>query len=246
MARDNAQRRLCLAQGGQLAGGVSRPRAARSRNPRASRGRERLPGGDARGCCGAPRDAGRRNARPHQGGRFLRADEGRPLCLRHVLRQRRRAPTLPAHGARRQPGNDPHRRRPRGGRQGVFPHRRRRPFARPRTPAVGLRRQGIGVLHAAGARHRDRRGLIRNGDRHQRLGHLERRRVRFPLHARRPQPSAVQGAVPSHRRHRRPARLRGNGSRLLHECRRDARQELDLHLDFRPRDVGIPDPARRQ
>ena len=88
---------------------------------------------------------------------FDRSREGRAVRLWHVVQKGRRASPLLPHAARRRQGGDLPRRGSRGRWQSLFPHRRGRSFTRPRAAAVGLRRQGIGVLHAQGPRHGDPR-----------------------------------------------------------------------------------------
>ena len=48
-----------------------------------------------------------------------------------------------------------------------------RALLRPPAPLVGLRRQGFGILHAAGARPRKRRRPRRRGRRYRRVGRLD-------------------------------------------------------------------------
>ncbi|MCK7474782.1 MAG: hypothetical protein MZV49_17235 [Rhodopseudomonas palustris] len=65
--RHHADRRLCLAEGPELAGGAARSIGARSGHPRLSRSRERLHRSAARPHRRFAAQAGRRDARPHQG-----------------------------------------------------------------------------------------------------------------------------------------------------------------------------------
>ena len=78
----------------------------------------------------------------------------------------------PRDGGRRR---DHPRRRPRSRGQALFPHRRQRPFERPRPPHLVLRRQGIGILQPARSRCRHGARSRRPGARHQRRRCLERR-----------------------------------------------------------------------
>ena len=132
-----------------------------------------------------------------------------------------------------------------GGDRGDPPRRRRaRPRARPisasaastirtdhRTPALGLRRQGLGILHAAacatstrGADHG--RPALPTPAASRRLGRGQRRLLLHPrsTHNHRPSKSSTTRSAPTPAT---TAGLRGDGSRLLHECRRHAHQRMD-------------------
>src|SRR5215470_17652372 len=88
-AWDHPYRRVCLAQGRQLAGGNARPEPARSDDPRASPKRECLCGCSARRHCAAAGDACCRDERPHQGGRRWRTGARRCVLVFHPLSRRR-------------------------------------------------------------------------------------------------------------------------------------------------------------
>ena len=90
-SRPCPHRRLCLAAGGELAGGDAQPGGAARRHPRLSRCGERLVPrrhGRHRGAAGGALQG---DARAHQGGQFDRPRARRPLCLRRALRRGRPA-----------------------------------------------------------------------------------------------------------------------------------------------------------
>ena len=116
----------------------------------------------------------------------------------------------------------------RGRRKAIFPDRRRRPFGRSPPPALGLRRQGLGILHAARSRACDRRRPRRSNSGYRRLRRVERLERRVFLYPRRSEPPAVKNILPRARlgRLQGPAGLRRKRSRLLHECRRLAHEPV--------------------
>ena len=81
--RHHRRRRLCVAEGRQLAGGAARSLGAGPGYPQISRSRKRLHRKPARPHRRLAKDAGCGNARPDQGRRFQRARAGRsltPIC----------------------------------------------------------------------------------------------------------------------------------------------------------------------
>ena len=185
----------------------------------------------------------RRDEGPHQGGRFLGADEGRAVCLRHVLRHRRRAAALFPHAARRRAG----------GRSSSTATPR--PTARPisASPAStirrdhrrllwGYRRQGLGILHAARPRSRDRRRTSTTASPDTGGGGVwapTRQGFFYTGLDENHRPSKTFFHILGTTAARGPAGLRGDGSGLLHGRRRLAARRLHLHRHPRPRNVGI-------
>ena len=161
---------------------------------------------------------------------FVRADEGWAVRLWVILQAWRRAAALFPHAARRRRRRDPARRR--------SSKPRARPISasaastiRPTTQAsVGLRRQGLRILHAARPRSRRRQRSGRTDPGYRRLGVWNAGNDGFFYTRLDRQPPPFEDALPSPLatdRCERPAGLRRNRSRLLHECRRHALQRLD-------------------
>ena len=110
-ARHHGDRRLCLAEGRQLAGGAARPVDPRHGYPQLSRGRKRLHRKPARPHRSPAEDAGQGDARADQGRRFPRAVAGRPVRLFPQIPRGRPARNVQPHAARRRRGRDHPRRR---------------------------------------------------------------------------------------------------------------------------------------
>ena len=248
-ARHHARRRLCLAARRELAGGVPRPVPARSGDPHPSRSRERLPGRADGRHGGAAQEAVRGDEGPHQGGRFLGADEGRPLSP--TARPSRTAASSRAISASRAT---------------AAPKRSsstatRRPKARPISASAAstipptiarliwgfddkgsefytLRVRDLATGSELADVVDDTGGsgvwdAANNGFFYTRLDPNHRPSKVF-YHA-----LGTDTAI-------RPAGLRGDRPRLLHECRRHALQRLDHDLAStitRPRNTGCSRPA---
>ena len=185
---------------------------------------------------------------PHQGRRFLGADEGRPVRLRLVLQDRRRAAALfrtPRDGG---DGGDHPRRRRRGRRQALFPHRRRRPFARPPQAAVGLSTtRARNSTRCASATSRPATISPTTSPTPAARGVWNADNRRLLLHPARRQPPAVEDLLTT--RSARDARE----DRLVYEetdpgffmnVGGTPLQRLDLHRHQRSRDLGIPAASR--
>ena len=94
--RAKAAGRLCLAEGGELAGRASRSQPPAGRYPGLPRRRERLLGGPDRPRFRPPVAIGRGDAGQDQGRRHQRAREGRPVRLLRPPSHRGAAPALSA------------------------------------------------------------------------------------------------------------------------------------------------------
>ena len=238
---------LRLDQGRELAGSDAGSGAARPRDPGLAGSTERgHRAGDGRhpALAGA---APRGVPGPHRGRGTLRRAAGRTLRVLPPLPPRRAAsPPLPAPPGGRRPRRGPARRRPGSGRRGLFPDRRLR--ARPRSSLRGLERrpQRLRTLHPPDPEPRERGGSARGPARRGGSGGVGGGR-RAPLlpGARRAAPAGEGAAPPPRRSPRRgPARLRGDGPRILRERRHHRQPPFRGHRLARPH--HLRDPAGRR
>ena len=135
--RHHRDRRLCLAEGRQMAGGAARSRDPRPGYPQISRSGKRLYRKPARPYRRLAEEAGRGDARADQGGRFQRAVAGRSLRLFAQIPRGRPARDVRPHAARRRRRRDRARRRRACGEPRIFQVRRRAAFAGPQACRPG-------------------------------------------------------------------------------------------------------------